>query len=73
MPSNDNNKQKSLKRRFLLILGAATFVWGILIIFWDKLYISFGLSLTQRILFGGLLIGYYILRFTILSKNQPDE
>jgi hypothetical protein len=47
---NNNGKQKSPKRRFLLILGVAAFagfcVLGLMIIFWDKFPLQ--LPPTQR-------------------------
>ena len=75
MSSTFDKKQKSLKRRFLLILGLATFIcffaFGILVIFWD----GFAQQLPdyQRKIFGGLIIVYSILRFSRLLKKDEDE
>jgi hypothetical protein len=75
MSLNLFNKQKSLKRRFLLILGIAAFIavasFGLMIMFWDKLELN--MSHTQRLMVGGLVIGYAILRFTRVFKKQPDD
>ena len=75
MSLNLFDKQKSLKRRFLLILGIAAFIavvsFGLMIMFWDKLELN--LSHTQRLMVGGLVIGYGILRFTRVFKKQPDD
>jgi len=75
MSSNFNNKQKSLKRRFLLILGITTLVcviaMGVMIMFWDKLNLN--LSNTQRLVVGGLFIAYGILRFTRILRKEPNE
>jgi cytochrome c biogenesis protein CcdA len=74
MPSKFNNKQKSLERRFLLVLGVfvflAVFALGLLIIF-DKLNVQ--LSPTERYVFGGLIIAYSFLRVSRILKKQPDE
>jgi len=75
MSSKYFNQQKSLKRRFLLILGVVTFIcvftMGIMVMFWDKL--NLGLSHTQRLLFGSLFLLYGILRFSRVFKKQPDD
>jgi hypothetical protein len=75
MSLNLFDKQKSLKRRFLLILGIAAFIavvtFGLMIMFWDKLELN--LSHTQRLMVGGLVIAYGILRFTRIFKKQPDD
>jgi hypothetical protein len=77
MSSNLEDKQKSLKRRFLLILGVVTFICvltvGLMLMFWDKLYLSLGLSTTQRFLYGGFFVAYGILRFSRIFKIRPDE
>jgi hypothetical protein len=74
MPSDLHNKQKSLKRRFLLILGITVFIcvsaMGLMIIF-DQLNLD--LSPTYRVLVGGLFILYGILRVTRIFRKQPDE
>lgn len=70
-----NDKQKSLKRRFLLILGATTFVcvfaFGLMIIFWRRMELPF--NNWQRIGIGCLIIIYSILRFSRLLRKDPDE
>ncbi|EHQ27237.1 hypothetical protein [Mucilaginibacter paludis] len=71
----NNKKQKSLNRRFLLILGAAAFVCflvlGLMIIFWAKLPLD--MPQYQRWIFGGVIIIYSIVRFSRLLKKEPDE
>jgi uncharacterized membrane protein YidH (DUF202 family) len=75
MPSEYRNKQKSLKRRFLLILGVVAFIcylaFGLMVIFWDKILPDYGYKKT---LFGCLLIIYGIYRFTrVFKKEDTDE
>jgi hypothetical protein len=69
-----NDKQKSLKRRFLLILGIVTFigfvVLGAMVIFWQDMPVQ--LTDTQRKLFGGMIILYSILRFSRLLKKDDE-
>jgi len=75
MPINSNGRQKSLKRRFLLILGAIT---GLCVL-WLGYLIMFGsdilpqLSGYQRTGFGVLIVLYAVLRFSRLLKKDPDE
>lgn len=75
MSYQNHDKQKSLKRRFLLILGATTFVFilalGLMIMFWDRMPLN--LSKVQRILFGSLVIIYAILRFSRLFKKDASQ
>jgi cytochrome c biogenesis protein CcdA len=75
MSLQNNGKQKSLKRRFLLILGATTFVFilalGLMIMFWSQMPLQ--LTKWQRIAFGSLVIIYAVLRFARLFKKDPDE
>ncbi len=75
MSYQNHDKQKSLKRRFLLILGATTFAFilalGLMIIFWDRMPLN--LSKVQRIIFGSLVILYAILRFSRLFRKDTDE
>ncbi len=69
-----NDKQKSLKRRFLLILGIVTLTCivglGLMVIFWQDMPVQ--LTNTQRKLFGGLIILYGILRFSRLLKKDDE-
>jgi hypothetical protein len=71
----DNNKQKSPKRRFLLILGVTAFICfcclGVMIIFWDDMLPNF--PKTQKIIFGIVIIVYAIIRFSRLLKRDKDE
>ncbi|OCX50620.1 hypothetical protein BEL04_22875 [Mucilaginibacter sp. PPCGB 2223] len=70
-----NNREKSLTRRFLLILGIITFiaflVLGLMIIFWDKFPLD--MPKYQRVLFGSLIIVYDVIRISRLFKKQPNE
>jgi hypothetical protein len=70
-----NNKQKSLSRRFLLILGAALFVsifaLGLMVIFNDKWFPN--ATQTQKTLFGVFIMGYAILRLPRIFKKKDDE
>jgi len=74
---NDNrfNRQKSLKRRFLLVLGIAAFLCflglGLMIIFWDG--INLQMTKTWRWIFGCVIIVYACLRFSRLLRNDTDE
>ncbi len=72
---SNQGKQKSLKRRFLLILGLLVFgslaILGILLIFWNGL--PFNMSKTQRQLFGGFMVLYACLRFPRLLRKDDDE
>ena len=71
----NNNEQKSPARRFLLILGVLGFVCVItlamMVMFWDAMLPN--LSKTQHIVFGLVLVGYGVLRFSRLIKKKPDE
>lgn len=72
---SNQEKQKSLKRRFLLILGVLVFgtllVFGLLIIFWDA--IPLNLSVTQRRWFGAFFIIYALIRFPRLLRKDANE
>lgn len=72
---NDNEKQKSLSRRFLLILGGLAFVCfltlGLLVIFWDKFPLD--MPKYQRIGFGCIVIIYAVIRFSRLLRKRQDE
>ena len=75
MSINFDDKQKSLKRRFLLILGGVTAVcvlgFGLMILFWKEMLPQ--LSGYQRTGFGVLIMVYAVLRFARLLKKDPDE
>lgn len=75
MPLKFDSRQKSLKRRFLLILGAVTAVcvvaFGLMILFWKDMLPQ--LAGFQRTGFGVLIIAYAVLRFARLLKKDPDE
>jgi cytochrome c biogenesis protein CcdA len=75
MSSAFDSKQKSLKRRFLFILGLVVFVcffsFGVMIIFWDG--IAQDMPVYQRRIFGGLVIAYSIVRFSRLLRKDKDE
>jgi hypothetical protein len=72
---NNQAKQKSLKRRFLLILGVLVFlallVLGLMFIFWDAM--PFNLSISQRRWFGGFVIVYALIRFPRLLRKDTNE
>jgi cytochrome c biogenesis protein CcdA len=72
---SNNNKQKSLKRRFLLILGVTAFIsfccLGLMIIFWSAMLPT--LPKTQKILIGIVIIIYAVVRFSRILKREPDE
>jgi len=61
----ENFQKKSLKERFLLVIGILFFLiyltLGLLIIFWKSLPLT--LEYNYRIVFGILLIVYSFLRF----------
>lgn len=70
---NTNDRvQKSLKGRFLLVIGILFFlvylVLGLIIIFWKKF--PFNLPEQYRIAFGVLLIVYSFIRFTRLIQKK---
>jgi hypothetical protein len=77
MPYKFNFRQKSPKRRFLLILGFATFIacftLGLMIMFWGKLDQNLNLTKNQRLIFGSLFLIYGLIRFSRLFKTEPDE
>jgi uncharacterized membrane protein (DUF485 family) len=70
--NTDERVQKSLKERFLLVLGILFFILyfilGIIIIFWK----GFSTQMEQkyRIAFGILIIVYSFIRFTRLIKKR---
>ncbi len=64
--SNPNKtKKKSLKERFLLVIGILFFVlyfaFGLAIIFWKGLPLQ--MSFNYRVAFGSIVIVYAFLRF----------
>jgi hypothetical protein len=71
----DNNRQKSLARRFLLILGVVAFICflslGLMVIFWDRMLPD--LPRIQKIGFGIVIIIFAVLRFSRLFKKDTDE
>jgi len=73
MPYRFHNKQKSLKRRFLLILGVIAFICfltlGLMVMFWDKILPDTG----YKKIFGCLIIIYSILRFSRLFRKEEDN
>ena len=75
MPTRFDSKQKSLKRRFLLILGAVTsicvLVFGLMVIFWKDMLPQ--LEGYRRTGFGALIIIYAVLRFARLLRKDTDE
>ena len=77
MPYKFSFRQKSPKRRFLLILGLATFIacvtLGSMIMFWDKLIQKLDMSQTERLMLGGLFLIYGLLRFSRLFKVDPED
>ena len=74
MSFNFNDKQKSLKRRFLLILGIITFIGfctlGGMVMFWEGLPVQ--LTDWERKGFGALIILYSVLRFSRLLKKDNE-
>ena len=72
---SNNKKQKSLNRRFLLILGAIAFLGfltlGLMVIFWNKFPLD--MPKYQRIAFGVVVILYAFLRFSRLLRKDKDE
>ncbi|RFZ82956.1 hypothetical protein DYU05_12435 [Mucilaginibacter terrenus] len=75
MSLNNNEEQKSPKRRFLLILGGVVFVglftMGLLLIVWSGFLPQ--LPKPQRTIFGAVVILYSILRFARYLRKDPNE
>jgi hypothetical protein len=75
MLSNNNEEQKSPKRRFLLILGVMAFIalctFGLMIIFWDSFLGQ--LPKPQKTIFGCFVLVYAALRFSRYLKKDTDE
>lgn len=74
MSNQFDNGEKSLKRRFLLILGVITFICfcglGLMIMFWDK--IPLAINQSNRYLFGAFIVVYATIRFVRILKKQKD-
>jgi|GEM_PF-518239 len=72
-----NFQQKSLTRRFLLILGFATLIacvsFGLMIMFYQPLIDQLDMSKTERLAIGALLLLYSVLRFSRLFKKDPVD
>jgi len=73
-----NFQQKSLTRRFLLILGFATLIacvsFGLMIMFYQPLIDQLDMSKTERLAIGALLLLYSVLRFSrLFKKDTVDE
>ena len=70
----NNIKKKSLKERFLLVLGILFFlvylILGLLIIFMDNFPLA--IQPTYRIAFGVLLIVYSSIRFFRIINDNKD-
>jgi uncharacterized membrane protein (DUF485 family) len=70
----NNIKKKSLKERFLLVLGILFFlvylVLGLFIIFMKNLPLA--MEAKYRIIFGVLLIGYATFRFFRIINDTND-
>ncbi|PAW92908.1 hypothetical protein CKK33_05150 [Mucilaginibacter sp. MD40] len=75
MSEDNQEQQKSPKRRFLLILGVTAFtcfiVLGLLIIFWDKFPLE--MPQTRRTIFGSIILLYAVLRFSRYLRKDPNE
>jgi hypothetical protein len=77
MLNNHSDKQKSLKRRFLFILGLITFIsfvtLGAMIIFWER--VPLDLTRSQKILFGSAIMIYASYRFwrTVRKDEETDR
>ena len=72
----DNFQKKSLKERFLLVIGMLFFLiyltFGLVIIFWDEVPLS--MPYTFRIAFGIILIVYSFLRFIrFFNKEEKNH
>lgn len=66
--------KKSLKERFLLVIGILFFLIyltiGLVVIFWKQLPLN--MERPYRIAFGILLIGYSMFRFYRFYKENKD-
>jgi hypothetical protein len=74
MSTYGNEKQKSLAKRFLFILGLLLFTFylafGLAMIFWKDIPLT--LSQNYRIAFGVLLIVYAFFRFIRLLQTKRN-
>lgn len=69
-----NFRKKSLKERFLLVIGILFFlvylVLGLIVVFWKNFPLN--MQPGYRIAFGVLLIGYSFLRFLRFFQTNKD-
>jgi O-antigen/teichoic acid export membrane protein len=74
MLSNNQEEQKSPKRRFLLILGVTAFIGfcilGFGLIFWNNFPLD--IPQTQRTIYGCVILVYAVLRFSRYLRKDPD-
>jgi len=72
---SNKEKQKSLKRRFLFILGVLVVVclmtMGLMVIFWSAMPLN--MTTTQKRIFGGVILLYALIRIPRLFKKDIDE
>ncbi len=77
MPYKFNFRQKSLTRRFLLILGFVTLIvcvtFGLMIMFYAPLIEKLDMPKTERLVLGALLLLYSLLRFSRLFKKDVQD
>lgn len=70
-----NMKKKSLKERFLLVIGILFFMLyfalGVIVIFMDNFPIE--MPMNYRIAFGSLLIVYAFIRCWRIIKDNKEE
>ena len=71
----DNFQKKSLKERFLFVIGMMFFLiyltFGLIIIFWDEIPLT--MPYTFRLAFGVILIVYSFLRFIRFFNKEEIE
>jgi len=75
----NNFQKKSLKERFLLVIGILFFLvylfLGLIVIFWDAIFLkSFPIAMQPiyRMAFGVILIVYSFLRFFRFFNSNND-
>jgi hypothetical protein len=72
--SIDNFQKKSLKERFLFVIGMmvffAYFILGLIFIFWKSMPIA--MQSEYRIAFGALLIVYSFIRFLRIFNTNNE-